>query len=258
MLGAEQSALAGARTMTGFSSYREKPAMHDFDLYYWPLPFRGQFIRAILAYHGATWHEHDADANSALMARALGDQPVPFMGQPVLIDHANGFAISQMAAIAVYLGEKFALLPDTPAGRALTAKVVNDANDVIDELTLFGGRQMWTKHSWDEFVPRLQKWMQIFEDLGKRHGLTADDGYLLGTDQPTVADIVTSTLWATMAAHLPAVARLLPGTAPAIHGLSTRLQAHPALAALKASSDRQYGDAYCGGQIEQSLKKVAQ
>lgn len=232
--------------------------MHDFDLYYWPLPFRGQFIRAILAWHGATWNEYDADANSALMARALAEQPIPFMGPPVLVDRANGFAISQMAAIAVYLGDKFALLPASPEGRALTAKVVNDANDVIDELTLFGGRQMWTRQSWDEFVPRLQKWMRIFEDLGVRHGLTAHDGYLLGTQQPTVADIVTATLWTTMAAQLPAVARLLPEAAPAIDGLGKRLAAQPALAALKASSDRQYGDAYCGGQIEQSLKKVAQ
>jgi hypothetical protein len=29
--------------------------------------------------------------------------------------------------------------------RALTMKVVNDANDVIEEITLNGGRQMWTE-----------------------------------------------------------------------------------------------------------------
>lgn len=27
----------------------------------------------------------------------------------------------------------------------MTMKVVNDANDVIDEITLNGGRQMWTE-----------------------------------------------------------------------------------------------------------------
>jgi glutathione S-transferase len=29
--------------------------------------------------------------------------------------------------------------------RAMTMKIVNDANDVIDEITLDGGREMWTK-----------------------------------------------------------------------------------------------------------------
>ena len=43
--------------------------MTDFDLYYWPLPFRGQFIRAILAYAGKSWTEHDSDTIEALMDR---------------------------------------------------------------------------------------------------------------------------------------------------------------------------------------------
>ena len=39
--------------------------MKNFALYYWPVPFRGQFIRGILAHCGCSWDEHDADAIEA-------------------------------------------------------------------------------------------------------------------------------------------------------------------------------------------------
>ena len=38
--------------------------MSDYDLYYWPIPFRGQFVRAVLAYAGKSWTEHDGAALS--------------------------------------------------------------------------------------------------------------------------------------------------------------------------------------------------
>ena len=67
-------------------------------------------------------------------------------------------------------------LPETPAARAMTMNVVHDANDVIDELTLDGGRQMWTTDRWAEFEPRLRKWMSFWEETGRRHGLTQKIG----------------------------------------------------------------------------------
>jgi glutathione S-transferase len=228
-----------------------------FDLHYWPVPFRGQFIRAILAHAGKDWTEHDADQIADLMERQPADQPIAFMGPPLLVNNATGFAISQMPAIALYLGAELGLLPAGAEGLALTAKVVNDANDVIDELTLDGGREMWTPAKWDEFVPRLQHWMRIFADTGARHGLTADAGFLLGTPQPGIADIVTATLWSTMAERLAKIAALLEQTAPAIHGLTRRVQAIPALAALSERSRAEYGEEYCGGEIGKTLRQVA-
>ncbi|HUD29097.1 MAG TPA: glutathione S-transferase, partial [Novosphingobium sp.] len=94
--------------------------MADYDFYYWPMPFRGQFIRAILAYAGKDWIENDAEAIGRLMEKAPKDQPVPFMGPPVLVERAGGFALSEMPAIALYLGETLGLLPDTARGRAMT------------------------------------------------------------------------------------------------------------------------------------------
>ena len=92
-----------------------------------------------------------------LMGGPVKDMPVPFMGPPMLIDKKADFAIAQMPAIILYLGETLGLMPASPALRAMTMKIVNDANDVIDEITLDGGREMWTKKSWHDFVPRLRK-----------------------------------------------------------------------------------------------------
>lgn len=230
--------------------------MADYDLYYWPAPFRGQFIRAILAFAGKSWEEHDSGEIGALMSESPRDQPAPFMGPPLLVETRTGFAVAQMPAIALYLGETLDLIPDNAQARALSAKVVNDANDVLDEITLDGGREMWTREKWHGFVPRLQRWMAIFAAMGARGGLEADAGYLLGTREAGVADIVVSTLWSTMADRFPSIGALLAESAPAIAGLTRRLQEVPALAALRRETVERYGNAYCGGEIETSLRRV--
>jgi len=231
--------------------------MTDYDLYYWPVPFRGQFIRAILAFAGKSWREHDSARIGELMGRAPADQPIPFMGPPMLIDRAEEFAIAEMPAIALYLGETLNLLPASAQGRALAMKVVNDANDVIDEITLDGGREMWTADKWREFVPRLERWMAIWEATGTAHGLTEESGTLLGTEQTGLADIVTAVLWSTMAERLPAIAAMLDRQAPCVSALAARISDIPELAKLAREAAVTYGDAYCGGEIGKSLRKVA-
>lgn len=231
--------------------------MSDYDLYYWPVPFRGEFIRAILAFAGKTCTEHDSHEIEVVMGKAPEGQPVPFMGPPLLIDRSNGFAIAQMPAIALYLGETLDLLPDTPQGRALTMKIVNDANDVIDEITLDGGREMWTEAKWQEFVPRLQRWMGIWEALGRANGLEETGGTMLGSEEPGMADVVTAVLWSTMTERFTTIGALLENTAPSIAGLTRRTMQRPELARLAKTSAERYGDAYCGGEIEKSLRKVA-
>ncbi|MDO5898426.1 glutathione S-transferase [Agrobacterium sp. Azo12] len=230
--------------------------MADFDLYYWPVPFRGQFVRGILAHGGCSWDEHDANAIEEMMGRDVDKQPLGFMGPPVLIDRHRGFAISQMPAIAMYLGERLDLLPTTPEGRALTTKIVNDANDVLDELTLDGGREMWTIEKWTNFVPRLQRWINIFEDTGTRNGLSAGSAFMLGTENPGVADIVTSILWITVADRFSVIRRIIEDTSPTIWSLSKRVGDTARLAALNQKSFQDYGNAYCGGEIEKSLRHV--
>lgn len=231
--------------------------MADYQLHYWQLPFRGQFIRAILAWAGQRWDEFDDDANAHAMDDAVARQAIPYKGPPMLVDRRSGFALAQMPAIAWWLGQRHGLLPDSVDGQALAIKVVNDCNDVIDELTIDGGKQMWTAARWKEFTPRLERWMAIFEETGRRHGLRADAGFLLGGAHAGVADIVTATLWSTASDRFPAIARMLDAEAPAIAGLSRRLAATPALANLARVSREQFGDGYCGGRIEASLRRVA-
>ena len=230
--------------------------MPDYELYYWSVPFRGQFVRAVLAHAGKTWTEGGDDAISYLVGGPVKDMPVPFMGPPMLIDKKADFAIAQMPAIVLYLGETLDLLPADPKLRALTIKIVNDANDVIDEITQDGGREMWTQKRWDEFVPRLQKWMSLWEEIGQRHGLKAHSGLLLGGKAPGIADVVTATLWSTMADRFPKIETILKDAAPMTAALVERVAKLPPLAKLAVKAKEDYGDAYCGGQIEASLRKV--
>lgn len=230
--------------------------MSDYELYYWSVPFRGQFVRAVLAFAGKTWTEAGDEAISKLMSEPVKKMQVPFMGPPVLIDNKARFAIAEMPAIILYLGETLGLMPAAPAARAMTMKIVNDANDVLDEMTLDGGRQMWTPKRWHDFVPRLKKWMSLWEETGRRHGLKADRGFLLGGERPGIADIVTATLWSTMTDRFRKIAPILEETAPMTAGLTRRIAHLPPLAKLAARARGDYGDAWCGGQIEASLRKV--
>lgn len=230
--------------------------MSDYTLYYWSVPFRGQFVRAVLAYAGKTWTEAGDAAISKLMSGPVTQMPVPFMGPPLLIDKKAKFALAEMPAILLYLGETLGLMPAAPASRAMTMKIVNDANDVLDEITLDGGRQMWTQKRGHDFVPRLKKWMSLWEETGRRHGLKAEKGFLLGGETPGIADIVTATLWSTMADRFPTIAAILDEAAPMTAGLMRRVAHLPPLAKLAARARRDYDDAYCGGEIEASLRKV--
>lgn len=230
--------------------------MAHYELLYWPVPFRGQFVRAVLAFAGESWTERDSGSISQLMEGAVADMPVPFMGPPVLIDTDSGFAVSQMPAIVLYLGETLDLLPATAELRAMTMKVVHDANDVIDELTLDGGRDLWTEERWQKAVPRLRKWMTLWEELGQRSGLTEDEGHLLGGPAPGIVDIVTATLWITIAERFNRIEALLAESAPRTLALSRRVAELPALARLRDQTRRDYGDAYAGGQIGASMAAI--
>ncbi len=230
--------------------------MTEYTLYYWPLPFRGQFVRSVLAHIGASWTEASVEDLIALKETEPTRQVVPHMGPPVLTDHAADLSLAQTPAILAYLAAKSGLAPTDPAGGALTTKVIADANDVLCEMTLNNGAQMWTQEGWDSYRPRLCRWMTIFEEHGRRHGLTATAGHILGTDEPGLADLVAHILWGGMTSKLPTLRPLLETTAPSIANLSDRIARLPNQEALRAHSDAQYGDTWCSGQIEASLRAV--
>jgi len=225
-----------------------------YTLHYWPIPFRGEFVRAVLAHAGAAWKEADVDDVARLMSDDPEAQPVPFMGPPVLTDRDAGVTLAQMPAILAYLGEVHRLMPGDAARDALTHKTIADTNDILMEMTRHNGAQMWTDAAWAEYRPRLSRWMAIFEQTGRRRGMTAEEGTLLGTDAPSLADLVAHILWGTMTDALPALRPMLDETAPALAGLSDRMAARPELARLRERRETEYGRAWCGGQIEASLR----
>lgn len=230
--------------------------MIDYTLYYWPIQFRGQFVRSVLAHIGCAWEEAGYEAVLAQRTSPPGEQLIAHMGPPVLTDHDSNVHLSQMPAILAYLGEKHGLVGEGPETRAMCLKVVCDANDVLYEMTRYNGEQMWTDAAWSEFQPRLHRWMGIFEETGRRSGLTAQSGFMLGSDTPGLADLVTSTLWGTMTAKLPPLRPVLDNHAPAVAGLSDRIAELAPQRELRATSDTAFGDAWCGGQIEASLRAV--
>ncbi len=230
--------------------------MTEYTLYYWPLPFRGQFVRSVLAHVGASWTEASAEDLIALKSAEPTKQLVPHMGPPVLTDHISDLTLAQTPAILAYLGAKYALIPTDAACAALTAKIIADANDVLNEMTLHNGAQMWTQKRWDTYRPRLCRWMAIFEEHGCRHGLTIEEGHILGTGRPGLADLVAHTLWGVMTSKLPALRPLLETTAPAVAALSDRIAQLPEQEELRMRSDDEYGEEWCSGQIEASLRVV--
>jgi glutathione S-transferase len=228
----------------------------DYTFYYWHIPFRGQFVRAVLARVGASWDEADVDALTSLWRAEPREQPVPFMAVPVLTDHRENLSVSQMSAILVYLGRRHGLTPADPRREALTAKVVADASDVLFEATRHHGAQLWGAQAWAAFRPRLKRWMEIFEETGRRFGLEAGAGQFLGTEAPGVADLATCMLWGTMTDRFPSLRPMLDEAAPAVAGLVDRIAARPEQVALRERGDAAWGEAWCGGEIEASLREV--
>jgi glutathione S-transferase len=228
--------------------------MADYTLYYWPIPFRGESVRATLACVGADWGEAGPDSVAELMEHVPADQPVAHMGPPVLVDHREDFAVSQTAAILTWLGLRHGLMPEDGKRRALTAKVLADVEDILYEMTLHNGAEQWTRERWAVHRPRLERWMGIFEVTGQRHGLTATQGHLLGGDALGVADLATAVLWGTMTRQLPPLRPLLEASAPAIAGLADRIEGRPEQTARIARGEAVWGDAWCGGEIEASLR----
>lgn len=230
--------------------------MSDYTLYYWPAPFRGEFVRAVFAHAGASWDEADPEQIVELIKADPADQPVPHTGPPVLNDRSADVWLAQMPAILAYLGDKHALLPSDLARKALAHKIAADASDVLYEMTRHHGAHLWDQAAWDAYRPRLSRWMAVFEAHGRQHGLRPQGGTLLGTDRLTLADLTAYVLWGVMTSKLPALRPLLDQTAPAVASLCDRIAQRPEQADLRRRSDAVYGEVWCGGQIEASLRAV--
>ncbi len=98
--------------------------------------------------------------------------------------------------------------------------------------------------------------MSLWEETGRRHHLSAQSGFLLGETNPGIADIVTTILWSPLIERFPTIGPILQETAPNTFGLIHRMDALPPLKALAAKARGEYGNTWCGGEIEASLRMV--
>ena len=222
----------------------------EFQLYYWPIPFRGCFVSYLFAYRDVPLLEKSAlEDIEALMSAAVGEQDVPFMGPPVLRDLKTGRALSQMPAIVLYVSHELGLVPDDPFDVAMCMKVLMDCNDVLMEICRYNGSMMWEREEWRRFrAERFPRWLRIFEEsLNRGH---------IGKDPVSFADIGVFALFGNMTRCLPELEPDLLANAPGIHAHCRRIGSTPSLAEYVVEEERRYGDLYCGGQIEASIRKM--
>ncbi|MEM1434737.1 MAG: glutathione S-transferase family protein [Pseudomonadota bacterium] len=174
---------------------------------------------------------------------------MPFLGPPVLHDLEAGHTLSQTPAIVLYAAQQLDLTPEDPVAVAMGMKVQMDCNDVLMEICRYNGSIMWEREEWIQFRShRLPRWLQIFEESLTRG--------TIGKATITFADIGVFALFGTMTRCLPELDGDLLRHAPGIHALCRRIGAKPSLAAYIAEEERSYGDTYCGGQIEASIRAM--
>jgi len=229
----------------------------SYTVYYWPIPFRGNFVRVLLAHTGVSYTEAPIPALGALRALPVSEQPFPAMAPPFLHDHEDDVFLSQTTSIVHYLGNKLNLFPHSNQKVSLCLKIMLDANDVMGELTKGSQGGPWKAEDFQKFIEgRFVKWLSIFEEGGVRHGLGEDDGYYLGTEAPSVADLVLFSLWNTMGRCLPALSPILRTHAPRVLALCDRLAATPNLSAFIQAQQETYGNRYCSAAMEPSLREA--
>ncbi len=226
------------------------PAKTRYELTYWPIPFRGCFVSYLFAYRNEPLDERDdyeeiSDAQELPTRR----QAIPFVGPPTLLDRETGQSLSQMPAIVLYVSPDLNLLPDGPFAQATAMKILMDCNDVLMEICRYNGSMMWERDDWIAFrSERLPRWMQVFEEMLRR-------GHV-GAEHVSYSDIAVYALFGNMIRCLPELEPVLLQHAPGVHAHCKRIGAKASLAAFVADQENDYGVTYCGGQIEESIRRM--
>ncbi|MEB3213251.1 MAG: glutathione S-transferase family protein [Leptolyngbyaceae bacterium] len=234
----------------------------NYKLYYWPVPFRGNFIRLLLEEADEPYEEATDEEVIDVYSVSPEEQPFPSMAPPFLHDLGSDIFLSQMPVIVMYLAEKLNFLPKDAFKSTLCLKLLLDSNDVLTDITNWNGTVMWEYETWRQFrEDRLKRWLEIFEQTGQQFGLHSSSdystgAYMLGGDQISVADITTYALWGTMIRCLPELSDDCQKHAPHIFELCQRIERRPRVQKFNEGQIQSYGNLYCGGQIEKSIRKM--
>ena len=90
--------------------------------------------------------------------------------------------------------------------------------------------------------------------LQRSIGGLSDDVDRAGQDEEQLVGVFA--LFGNMLRCLPALETDLLEHAPGIHALCRRIGAQPSLSDFVMEQEREYGQLYCGGQIEQSIRAM--
>ncbi len=227
--------------------------MIEYKFYYWDVPFRGNFIQIFLEEVNADYERHNAEEIYPNKSIEIIN---PGMAPPYLYDCKSKKFFTQMPAILMYLGKKYDYLPKKPEKLTLALTIILNCNDILTEITRFNGEQMWKKTDWNHFRQnRLSRWMKIFEKIGAQNKLHSDKGFLLGSTI-SVADIAATALFGTLIFSFPKLKNDLLKHAPHIANLCKRIEAKPSIKRFLEKQRKEYGNSYCGGQIEASIREM--
>ncbi len=228
-----------------------------YQLYYWPIYFRGDFIRLILEDAGVAYQENSVEELIKIKSLPIKEQPFPAMAPPFFHDPENDLFINQMPAIVLYVSNKLNYITNDIVKDNLGLKLVLDCNDVLAEITNLNGSKMWEHNDWKDFRKnRLKKWLEIFEEFGKKYGLGSNSETMLGTENITFADISTYALWGTMTRCIHELRADLETHAPNIAALCDRISVRKNISKYLKEKQDIWGNLYCGGQIEKSIRKM--
>ena len=185
----------------------------------------------------------------ALRNRPVSEQDIPFMGPPVLRELKSGRTLSQMPAIVLHASHELGLVPKGSFDVAICMKVLMDCNDVLMEICRYNGSTMWERADWIQFrSERFPHWLEIFEEsLSRGH---------FGKEPVSFADIGVFALFGNMMRCLPELEPDVLANAPGVHAHCQRIGSKPSLAEYVAMESERYGQLYCGGYIEKSIRRM--
>lgn len=218
-----------------------------YELYYWPIPGRGEFIRLALEEAGADYRDvaREPDGMGAMMTLLDTDGPHhPTFAPPIL--KAGRLVIGQTANILLYLGDKLGLAPKSEAGRLWVHQLQLTICDLLDEIhdshhpiagSLYYEDQKpeAARRAADLRTNRLPKFFGYFEAVLARQ---AEKGPFLTGRRASYADLSLFQMVEGVRYAFPKAAKTIEKNHPGLVQLHDRIAARPKIAAYLPSDRR--------------------
>lgn len=218
-----------------------------YELYYWPIPGRGEFVRLALEEAGADYRDiaREPDGMGAMMDLLDANGPQhPAFAPPFL--KSGRLLIGQTANILLYLGDRLGLAPRSEAGRLWVHQLQLTIMDLLGEIhdshhpiagSLYYEDQKpeAARRAADLRKNRLPKYFGYFEAALARQ---AGKGPFLTGRRATYADLSLFQMVEGVRYAFPKAARRLEKAHPGLVQLHDRVAARPKIAAYLQSERR--------------------